>query len=96
MSEDTQQIGLRRKQSNQSEDYSCKRLRFANSNDTVVTSIHHNSGVLENDQKKNGHISKAYLNIEADLMKLSLWIEMVSDSHTLFFDQRARFESRRE
>ena len=35
------------------------------------------------------------VHVEAELMKYVLWVDMVSDAHDLFFDQRARFNHRR-
>ena len=68
-----------------------KRLKFSDADCEVEegdrspprrsSEVHH-----ENDE----HI----LRVEADLMKYVLWVDMISDAHELFFDQRGRFNNR--
>ena len=81
-----------------------KRLRFDPSQTTHATSstqnetnitIHNQnqstSSSSSNDYVYNDANRTRILEIEAELMKLVLWIDMISNSHQLFFDQRARF-----
>ena len=77
-----------------------KRLRFDPSQTTHATSstqnetnitIHNQNQSTTNEYGFNDANRTRILEIEAELMKLELWIDMISNSHQLFFDQRARF-----